>query len=148
MHGGVCHLTYLDGQARVVVAALVVPTGGEWERVVRTVRRRLPPPSQPYRPSKLRISVTAAAPHDWPAWPHAESLDLAAAVRASPVELTEPGIISSLFTHRLMSATWYFTQGGASYKITLLKVPGWYEPFDLEQVIWDLTDRGRLLPYR
>jgi len=66
-------------------------------------------------------------------------LDLKGAATEQSVDLTDPAVISFLLGRHPLAPTWTFQQGSESYRVTLIRVPGWYDPADLEKTLWRLV---------
>lgn len=133
-HGGVCHFTYLDGQNRVVVAAFRKPKSRSWNRLVRYTQDLVPNDLSLFIPSEAHLRVTtpeSAISEKCPDWPF-KAIGLAGQER---LVVTDRHVLSFLFEHSA-AAEWRTAQGDQCYLLTLLKVPGWYEPYKTEKVIW------------
>ena len=136
MHGGVSYIRYLSGDSEVLLATGVVPTGGKWRRLIRTVEGSLPPLTALFYPQEIQLWIQpnprGCADTDKikpDPWPHSDRLRLASA--AHTVQTSDPLVIHYLFrqlyNEESSGLSWGACENGSHYTLMLGKVPGWYE---------------------
>jgi len=129
-HGGLCHFLYLeDGADSQLIAASVVPRGGQWRRLLEYLSDLLPAAAEPYLPATLVIDVETDCrpPCDGRQWPHADRLDLAATA-GRRTEVTDSEVVRTVFLDLRRD----FVQADRNYRIEVVAVPGWFEPAKIE----------------
>lgn len=143
-HGGVCYFSRFEGEERVTVASFVEPRAASWKRLVKLVKSiQSISNGQRFVPTQAKILVRKSAREGSP-WPYQHILALSDGSLPRIVSVHDREILRALFSNHPIRPAWTFSENGVTYELVLLQVPGWYEPYELETFLWDLTKQGSL----
>jgi hypothetical protein len=102
LHGGMAYIRYLEAENEVVIGALLLPSGGPWDRLVREIRGHIPSSYASFHPEAVSVRVFRGSSRAEPVpWPFSSTVPLSphADQFGDLLTVSDPSLISFLLQH-------------------------------------------------